>query len=465
MKKLILMHLMLFAMFASCNNGEDPIDELNSVGQVIDENFVTKALLDKYLSVTKKKGDVSIITQVKENGYVVAYYVNYKNGASELISADKRCPAVLCELASGNVSFDSFKKNNHQYQGIINLIASIKRGESKNDNTIWEALSKKQKNEGLPLSKRGEGSGMWVALDTVYESDVYYSPRTIETNWGDNTYWNQYTPRDVMSPFPIGCIAISTGQVCYKYRVVNHRNITIPTTVTFTQPIDGLPIFSNYTAGAWSQMAKLSTEPLAKRNVTAAFLSYIGNYAHLTYTNTALGTYGNKAQAESILNLCGINYTSYNYYSAQLAYSNLRTGNPVIAIQGPHNESGLTHMFIIDSYKTETENLVANFVWDPDHRITTDEAYTLEPWRFTGPTGISHDDEYYQEVLYGTKNVSFRMKWGQGNNISDNIYYLALRESTYSFDTSITEYSPMWSDIGTSTTQIIKNLITISNSY
>ncbi|MBE6309891.1 MAG: hypothetical protein E7080_02405, partial [Bacteroidales bacterium] len=281
---------------------------------------------------------------------------------------------------------------------------------------------------------RGWGFGKWVALDTIYENNSYTRPHIIATKWGQDNPWNTYTPRINGINTKVGCVPVAVGQIIYHFRKNNHRDITLPSTVTFSNSYNGEPIFSDSTTSLWSTI-ELNRDAVVNINnsSTAKFLSYIGKQMNSIYGEET-GT--DIANIEPLLSQYKIAYNRLNVYNFYTILNDLEVSKPVfISMSG--------HSFIIDAYKHSYERMYIEYEWDPNYELQEGEDAQMPPANADDKEPITRIEYITQQEAY-----YFMMNWGWDGNYSwyNDITFMSysLEQRYEGQDATETLYSPSW---------------------
>lgn len=446
MKKLKLILITCLIIFSACTNivGDEPV-VLDSTPP--EETFeIDQPLLQKYLSLARKDNVLSQIKPIKESGKTLAYYVEYKEGGWELIAADKRFAPSLMKSSEGKID---------EFAIFDGAIAQIKNCDINEPNAIWEALSPKQhqKHEGV-LSKRGDGTGMWIPVDTFVTQEYEMHPHMITTNWHQYSPWNKACPW-LSTPggtqqCVVGCIPVAVAQITYFYRRWNHHNVEIPGSVDAPTAIGDVPSFSNFSSINWSFLEPTDASPSTSR--TEAFLAYVGDQVDAIYTYSVnrygytMETKASDSSAKNVLrNYYKLNFDesdSYDYHAIMQSFAN---GSPIYVSARNSNDSinAPGHTFLIDRFTKDIENICVRYVWDPDYHVLADDTWNNPSWMFQMPDDFKDPSETYEktEIVASRYNVYFGMNWNYNNNSNyNNILYLAYNSPYPSFDDNGVSY-------------------------
>ena len=175
------------------------------------ENYtVTPEMVCKYLNIARKGKTIDSLTPVIENGDTLAYVAQYADTLGwDLISGDRRLDPILGFSTSGILNInDTDNPSVNALQGMLDIVRDIKASNKTDKNQVWESLESKTYNRIMP---REMGVGMWIALDTASENEIYTSQRLIKTKWGQGSPWNIYTPYIDNQHCVVGCVGVATA--------------------------------------------------------------------------------------------------------------------------------------------------------------------------------------------------------------------------------------------------------------
>ncbi|MBQ6311569.1 MAG: C10 family peptidase [Bacteroidales bacterium] len=407
-----------------------------------DDFFVTESMLKKYLRIVNKGRIVDLIEPVVENGEVLAYYVRFSdNSGWNLIAADTRATPVLSEASKGQLELDAGGPVNG-ILGTLKNVVDVKNNPESNIQAIWKFLCPekyKVKTKSRQKEMRGNIVGMWMPVDTVFAYDTIFSGRTIATKWGQGKPWDTYTPIDSMDSelrhSAVGCTAVASGQILYRYLCLTNGLFYIPDSVNIQT---GTPQFISFTSD-WSGFALDSLNlDSNSRKKTAKFLSWLGYNmdADYHYNSTPIGIPEAKDFMSDYLHFNSCH--SYDYY---IAHSNVLSHIPVL-INGWTSDHSSGHAFIIDACKQIKYQAVVSYIFDPDHEVTDDEFFYYPDWMFQWPGPIFGYDPITgnaeQSVAIDiVDNTYFLMNWGWDGDYDDATYMA--RSKNYYYNEDFTE--------------------------
>lgn len=407
----------------SCNEAEFEPSEYNVCKQetAVKSNgySVTTNMLDAYLKMTHIDKDVKDIKPIKEGEQTFAYLVSLNDGW-KLISADSRKTPIQAFAKNGTI--DLSEESNPAVQLVLGIVAEIRNFKAKDKTTekkgIWQAIenqiaTKKTSTNRNKAIARGIGMGMWIAQgDPEYTSETEETPHIITTKWGGGAPYNQFMPYSntaLTQNYNISCVAVASGQIVYHFRKDNNRGITVPVEAYLPNEPNKEMVVTRSSVDGWQLIGKY-------HNHASMFLAQIAKEVHENYADTS--AYAN--EAKNVFDKYLLAYSSLDGYDYHNVLSSLQNSYPVF-VSGGVKGSYTGHSFIIDSYRSDIENMVINYVWDPEHRITEEEKerYPAEMFEL-GADG----SETKQVIVSNDENTYFAMNWGEygGENA---IYYLA----------------------------------------
>lgn len=422
MKRTTLIHLAL-AIAAICITSCSEPDLTSSLPEATQERYsenddyylVTRNMLNRYLSITGNDKKVVSTTTIKDGDTPLAYIVNFKTGC-KLISADSRMTPLQAFSKTGTLNLDNDSDPAVQLAlGIASDIKKIKESNDSTKNGFWTAIENEAAKASDKSSKaiaRGVGMGMWIQQEPEYESYTEEMPHIIATKWGQQIPYNLYMPyinTDLTSNSNVGCVAVASGQIIYHYRKTNDRGIMVPVEAYLPQEVGKEMVVTHSSVDGWALIGKYHSH-------TSMFLAQIAKELNTDYTDASAYPERAKYVFDKYL-LAYDSYSGYNYYKV---LNSLKEGNPVFASAGV--TGGATgHSFIIDSYRSNIENLIINYVWDSEHRITEEELQTYPSEMFEQGADGSDTREV---VSLNEENTYLAMNWGDFGS-GNTVYYLA----------------------------------------
>lgn len=411
--------------------------------------FVSESMLSKYLRLVCKGREVDLIEPVVEEGSTLAYYVQFSNDKGwNLISADTRVTPVLSEAPSGVFHLDGDGPEG----GILGTLKNVEDARNNPEasvQAIWKFLfpemyATKTKSFANTKSSRVFITGMWMPVDTVFAYDTTFSGRTIATKWGQREPWDAYTPLDtVYANFPhsaVGCTAVASGQILYRYLYLTNGLYNIPSSAYMQ---DGLPHFTSYTSD-WSGFALDSTDNnTAHKNKTAAFLSWLGHQMGMVYSFN-----GSSPGWNNFVDLLDnyLNFSSTGTYDYYTVFSNVGSHIPVCIYAAKDINDIHGHTFIVDAYERVQYQARVRYIFDSNHPVTQEEYERLPNWMFMEPGPGSNYDPDKEETWLMVPidimdNTYFLMNWGYDGNCDDATYLARSKQYFYNEDFSYLYYS------------------------
>ncbi len=403
----------------SCNEPNFTSSSSEAIQESIDTNedcfLVTKSMLNRYLSITGADKNVISTTTIKDGNIPLAYIVNFKTGW-KLISADSRMTPILAFAKTGAMNLNN--DNDPAVQLALGIASDIKRLKESNDSTkngLWAAIENEKSLASGRSSKaiaRGLGMGMWIQQEPEYESISEEMPHIIATKWGQQIPYNLFMPyidQALTSNSNVGCVAVASGQIIYHYRKNNDRGITVPVEAYLPQEVGKEMVVTHSSVDGWPLIGKYHSH-------ASMFLAQIAKELNTDYTDAS----AYPERAKYVFDKYLLAYDSYNGYNYYKVINSLKEGKPVFASAGV--TGGTTgHSFIIDSYRSSIENLIINYVWDPEHRITEEELQTYPSEMFE--QGADGRDTK-QVISLNEENTYLAMNWGDFGS-GNTVYYLA----------------------------------------
>lgn len=427
-------------------------------------------MVNGYLKLTKRFNELRSIMPLSIDEDTLAWVVQYHDGW-QVLSGDIRIAPVMISCEEGDFDLKELSPNSKAVNGLLYYIRDIHYSTDTLKNRVWRFLETSDLYQKKPNTPRRIGGeimtrGMWVAVDSSFESSTSTQPHIIQTKWGQGTprIWNSYAGPYTFLPWNgftptindlhtyAGCVAVAACQLVYHYRKDDPKNITLPSD-GYISGDNTIPTFSNYTTDVWSSMALSYNEPLkTKVKNVALFLSYLGNQIGSSY-----GLNGTSAGSDKIADALSdylLDYSSMNSYSYNIVNNNLTVSKPVGVVAS--NTNNTAHAFIIDSKKEETEYYQVTYLWDNDYEVDYYEYNRLDPWRFEMPEEydpLENNEVYYYYTVDHSLSVSFAMNWGW-DGYCDNCYYSAsmrnypLTDQYGYYPGSYYEYQPYWAADG-----------------
>ncbi len=453
-----------------------------SINGNANENYsVSRSMVEKFLRLRGREVQVRQISPVIEDGDTLAFYVEYNEGW-ELLSADERISPVIAKSSVGRINWtDTINPGVKAARGMLNAVRDAKSGQNTNKSEMWKMLEPNdsacvvehrlsKRIAHTPSGLRGEGSGKWIIVDTLYFENTTHTIKLINTHWSQTGVWQSYTPYKyngygILEHSAVGCVAVAAAQAInfIKSHSINTDSIPYEAYMPFVENgILSVNSFSNN----WS----LLSQPL----YAAKFLSYCGKEMgmtyHLNYSEVS------PEETKDLFDDYHIGYSSTpfsdtnNQYNYSTICSSLLSGSPVIVSGMSSSGSSYGHSFIIDGYQRIEWYTAIRYMWDPFYELTEWDIVFGDPTLLVGPmeTGKEVEGDYstyvYRDELSPVSSaVSFSMNWGWGNySNEDNHYYLAYTSHAGSMPQT---YNPYWVAGGNSYTYVRGMIYNLYNIY
>ena len=254
---------------------------------------------------------------------------------------------------------------------------------------------------------------MWIKQgDPEYVNETNETPHIISTKWGGGAPYNLFMPYSntaLTQNYNISCVAVASGQIVYHFRKDNDRGITVPVEAYLPNEPNKEMVVTRSSVDGWQLIGKY-------HNHASMFLAQIAKEVHENYADTS--AYAD--EAKNVFDKYLLAYNSLDGYDYYDVLGSLKNNRPVFVSGGVKgNYAG--HTFIIDSYRSDIENMVINYVWDPEHRITEEEKEKYPAEMFE----LSVDgSETKQVIVSNDENTYFAMNWGEYGS-GNTTYYLA----------------------------------------
>lgn len=354
----------------------NPIDE----GQALDiaTQFGRKAEAGSKLRSFAERNHLDIVYKADRNAGKDAYYyvAQSRFGGYIIVSGEDRTAGVLGFVDSG--SFD------------INDIPDNMR--------YWLGEFARQVDY---LDKHPEAR----AKDVATEGKTSVAPLLGDTKWNQSPFYNKYTPD---SRFPIGCVAVSLGQIMRYWQWPDHgegSHSYVTTTHQFEESAD----FANTTYN-WAAMTDELNASSADEAVdaVATLLHHVAVSVNMDYDNGGSGAYSElmaPAMANHFRYDKGIHLVKRNFFDShtwmQMVREELDNGRPVVYDGATSSMSG--HSFVCDGYNEDGFYHI-NWGWGGSgngYFLLNALAYDYVDMA----TGQSMKDgfNYYQDMLIGFK--------------------------------------------------------------
>ena len=389
MRQVVITFVCSFFLVVACSKNELPrVDDkpLNSttkagsaISTVLEYDVSLDDIEDYLIDRQNNNIDRGISLEAKRieqvigsSGIVTSYIINYDRGC-EIISADKRTPALLAYSESENIDFHQLPEVIKNW--LIDLNTEIEKRKEfssrelspaeRNNVDFWDKVKRSSDPFDPPEIPGDYPPGHWVLVDTNHQivDDVVVGP-LIPVKWGQGAPYNNYCPLvrqdlgNVRSP--AGCVAVAGAQLLYYL----HYNLGVPATAPSTGYVSGYvypsqdytQTFSNESTTIWDQMASQSS-------FAAPFIGSIGKavntqYAYIIeFQNGELTNLQSGATESSFPYYIVDNYGIYWTWSSLTQASDVNSvitsinnGSPVYVGASSANGSA-SHAFLIDSWK------------------------------------------------------------------------------------------------------------------
>jgi hypothetical protein len=448
MKHIIYIGILEFFVMIGCT----PKQEFYQIDTGNDHSFLTKASIDnkcegyaltevdinnyflfKQLEGKSKEREVvlSEIIPIYWENIACLYVIQYEDGF-DVISADKRSPIPIAEVARG--TFQDCNDPNG-FGGHLNLMAEevwfslngyLKDPSPEAEENIQSSLDfwRMINADSLFIAENADSidsnlgfrfdpnipPGNWVLVGVTTTEEVYDSiPHLTTTTWYQDSIYNYYCPYDMNSngvivKCPAGCVAIAGAQMLYYLHSKDGVPLTSPANGSCTGEVFNHNVvqnFWNYSSGTWSLMLP----PRDGTDIYAALLiGDVGKRVSMQYA-----WFGSGALVEDLKDYVfqpyGWNSIFSNSYLSNKIVSNLQNGYPIVC-GGARDIRGvgrLGHAFLIDRYKRCRVKTTSYYEWE-----YLESNYT-GPLPYVSPiTTISYDSPHIS--YYG-------MNWGQEDSI------------------------------------------------
>lgn len=397
-------------------------------------------MVNGFLRLTKKINELRSITPLTIGQDTIAWAVQYQKGW-QVLSGDSRVAPILAFNEEGEFEMKEQSPNAYAMNGFLSYIRDIHYGSDTIKDRLWKFLETSKLSTVPKRGPRRIGGeiatrGMWVELETNYESSSMNVPHIIQTKWGqgaNNFEWDNYggyyfwsefntfTPKQQGKHTKVGCTAVAAGQIIHHFRKNgHHRGIQIPTN-GYVSGNNTAPHFSDFTTNAWNLMEYEFASTGVK--YSALFLSFLGNQMGLNYGLNSTG--GTIEQAKDALTEYELIYDQINSYRFSAIDSSLNSNSPVYVSAMEDDYGSTKHAFIIDSKHDIEETVTTTYLWDNDYEVSWEEYNRLDPWRFEMPDEYDpyeNNDVYYEFTANHSRSISIAMNWGlYGDN--NNTYY------------------------------------------
>lgn len=354
------------------------------------------------------------------------YVLQYEEGF-DVISADKRSPIPLAEVACG--TFEECNDPNG-FGGHLNLMAEevwfslngylTDLSPEAEENTLssldfWRMVNADSLfiSENVDTTNNRLGyrfipdipPGNWVLVSVSTVEEVYDSiPHLTSTTWHQKGIYNYYCPEDhdpegYNVKCPAGCVAIAGAQMLYYLHFKDGVPLTSPANGSCTGYVynhNVVQSFWNYSSSTWSMMQP----PRSQYDTYAALLvGDVGKRLHTSYTWNQSGA-TLVSLKDSVFQPYGWDCVYSNSYSSNNIVSNLLNGYPVVCAGNVNaNGNGDGHCFLVDRYKRSRVKTTSCYEWEYV------ESNYSGPLPYVPPRTV---------VTYSSPYISYYgMNWGQ----------------------------------------------------
>ena len=429
MRKLFLFFFSVTFLFVTCgkNNSELLNQPIESVSR---DYFIDYHSVEDFsrMHCLNTRGASSSVSPFSFRNETVFYIVNYPdNQGWQIVSSDRRTPAILAESSQGHFSMETDNVSLYSWMmGVAEDLYAVRHSKntdlSFSEDEIAAHVSFWSREPTRSLDPQPGDEGYWSASVVSTVTEVVDSiTHLTTTQWTQQEPYNQYCPltTDGLDHAPAGCIAVAGAQMLYYL----HDKWGIPQYMVSSASCSGY--VGNYnmcqwnpTSTVWDEMIEvfcpggcLHTHP------ESVMIAHVGTLLRSEYGND--GTSADLEDlVEDVFNLFGIN-CNYGTYSESAVKNSLITGYPVIVGASsqwyPNWDFTIpSHSFLIDGYKRT--------------RIKTTTHYTFIPYDPNNYELGSHPS--YDVITYSTPEItSVKMNWGWWTQ-----WYLSDSNPTYKND-------------------------------
>lgn len=444
-----LMIILSSALFWSCTQDVwNEISENTDVPEInnpIEKDIIVNVMTSKFGSYhmdsqsTRTSYDFTMTPYVEDNDTLM-YVVQYSDGW-ELYSAIKAAPMILFSSPEGK--FDMLDSRipeslNSILRSTIEDLKIVKNLNIDTVNPTWkitgcsseelnnvevkidEELLAKLNNSSTRSGTYIETEGDWVLIETeVIAQNTYESPKLTNTQWGQDSPWNTYTPLSwngwTYKNSLNGCVAVAVGQ--YEYYTHYKDGIPKNTVATAVPTADGLDFtFSGSSSTIWDNMAKNADD--SGTNYSALLMSYVGRMMSADYVHD--GAISNVNMEKYIENVYGV-----DFYAKSTDYSvvtqSLNKSYPLITWADDASQ-GVCHCFLIDQYCYTTTQTKYTYGWEGLYDLNGRGEYIDTNDRDEDGNIIGWGVQ--KEVIKSTvNNRGVSMNWGYYGLWNNYIYY------------------------------------------
>lgn len=444
--------LLLLAFTSACSHEEDVLStfeedtnevQLDGIKQDIMINVMTNRHggFNAKSTMSRAVSDVKLTPYV-ENGDTVLYIAQYSDGW-EVYSGSKVTNMVLFssehgifDIEDGNMpnALKQIVKSNAEAIGDLlksnkDFIVHSSWGaaaltESDFQNGHITVKQKSRSNGRTAISYQDLPPGHWELLTTeILSQENYYSPKLIETEWGQGSPWNIYSKlvqaKDASEYVraPAGCVPVALGQYFYFTHFKENQPSTTVTTATPTSNNKDF-VFSGTSTTLWNIMAK-RIGLMDDTNSAALLLGKIGRDLNAIYKaeETAVDT---TDIAPYLYNVFKKHFDMVKLNSSSIETS-INNGYPVIA-HAWTSSSKNGHTFLIDQYKKSETKTKYFYVYKRDPLPPG----TIDKWENddVDEEGNVISYAYTNEIIKEQKSVTgISMNWCDLGYYDETFYY------------------------------------------
>lgn len=397
-------YLLLFIiLLAGCNKVLE--EQGYSIYEDSDFNNSSVSIVDikKYLynnKMTKSEEKIpEIVPIVAADRDTIMYLINYNNGW-EIVSGDKRTPAIIAfsengqlDMDSSNPGFLAWMNNTASNMKRIKHSADAELSFSLDEIAFYESLwsdseNKKMKVPPVDLNP-GVFTGEWVYVRTeVGIEHIKVVDHLTNTQWDQCYPYNQMCPNHCGNQ-PAGCVAVAGAQMLYYLYKFNGKPIMATPTITMDALLTSYSIDKD------------------KTKDVASFLRQIGDLVNMHYRDEY--SWAIPSDLQKVFRYYGYS-SSYIPFDNNKVEESLRKNIPVIVVafdtffKIPNVFTG--HVFLIDGYR-----LIRSY---------TRKLYKFVPDQQNVPLPINFET-YRYETKYGSSFINYvKMNWGWYSQWGEN---------------------------------------------
>ena len=365
----------------------------------------------------------------------VAYIINYESGW-EIVSADKRATPRLAYSEDGVFSLEQCPDTQKAWLASVMNEINILRGlseaqlseldeasldEMAQNTEFWDAVTASESylQRLLGDGYRGDPQLGYYEMHGVIVDTLEYEVvnHLMAVHWHQSAPYNAYCPLRTDYPTlraPSGCGAVAAAQILWYLHINYGFPEYAPTSATCIGNVD------SYTMTQSGQSSTIWDTMFMNDDAVAILMAKVGTMVGMQYSNTnSISYFGDFAPY--VFTPFGISCSSYSYFNASVAGSNLLNGLPIFVRAATANDEG--HFFVIDGYKAYHVGHGIRYIW-----VSTDPS--PDPQTIIDP--IIDVYTYFEDPFVR----EFSMNWGWGPSY-DNGWYTTTGSWTaggYAFD-------------------------------